>query len=170
MEEIPATTRVIHGHFYYLDAEELMKSYPDVPVVTWLREPVQRVISSYYFNKRKFKEGLREDEPWLGEVSLLEFAASEYVQNEMSRVLKGAVLNELGFIGVLEHLEEDMGYLSKMLGWREFDIPKANTNVAYKSKFTPPTPEELEEIARLNQADIELYQNALAIRSSRPEL
>ncbi|MEN8240820.1 MAG: sulfotransferase family 2 domain-containing protein [Chloroflexota bacterium] len=167
LPRIPGDTRVIHGHYYYQDIIEIVNSYPDVPVVTWLRAPVQRVISSYYFFKRKFDEGFRENLTLLGEFSLLEFAAHQVSRNVMSRVLQGVDLSDLAFVGFLEYLEEDVIYLSKLLGWRSRSLPERNINYEFKSQFPSPTMEELEEIRRLNQADLELYNYALEIRERR---
>ena len=49
LNAIPKKTQVIHGHFHYRDIEEIVRDNPEVPVITWLREPVQRVISEYFF-------------------------------------------------------------------------------------------------------------------------
>lgn len=47
--------RVLHGHFHF---EEIQNLYdPErVKLVSWLREPVSRVISNYYFFNRKVNE------------------------------------------------------------------------------------------------------------------
>ena len=168
--QIPPDTQVIHGHFIYQDVVEILEASPGVPVVTWLRNPVDRVVSSYYFSKRKYEEGLRSDKPNLGELSLLEFANEKININQMSRVLKGISIFELGFVGCLEFLEEDLIYLSQMLNWTQRTMPRRNVNREYKEKFAAPTDSESAEIASLNNSDIEQYQAALALRKVRPVL
>lgn len=167
MKRVPENTRVIQGHFRYSDALPLYEAKPDVPVVTWLRNPVKRVISKYYFSKRKYLEGLREGKDFWGKLSLVEYARRENSQNEMSGILEGCDLADLAFVGILEHIEDDVADLAAMLGWKPYSIPARNTNDAFKAKFPPPTEEEKEEIARLNQADMDLYQYALELREQR---
>ena len=170
LAKIPSNTRVIQGHFRYLDALPLYEAHPDVPIITWLRDPVKRVVSRYYFSKRKFEEGKRKGKEYLENDSLIEFASRDKTRNEMSRVLENCDLADLGFVGILEFLTEDLADIAIRLGWGPYKIPERNTNVAYKQQFDPPTDEELEEIARLNQADKELYQYALALREQRRRL
>jgi hypothetical protein len=44
--ELPASTRVGHGHFRLRDLPAGYGSRPDTPVITWLRDPVDRVLSN----------------------------------------------------------------------------------------------------------------------------
>lgn len=167
LAKIPPETQVIHGHFVYEDVAELIKERPRLPVVTWLRQPVDRVVSSYYFMKRKFDEGLRENKPSLEYATLLEFASEEININQMSRVLKGADLRDFAFVGCLEFLAQDLSFMAALLGWKQREMPKRNVNREYKEKFSLPNEAELLEIARLNMEDIELYEAAMALRREK---
>ena len=132
ISEIPEDTRVIHGHFYYSDAVNLFQAVPDVPIVTWLRNPIDRMISRYYYSKRKFEDGDQPHKTHMAHYSLLDFVRDERCINEMSLALKGVDLADLAFVGILEHLEEDVAYLAAMLNWRGYKIPERNTNRAYR--------------------------------------
>ena len=167
LAEIPAETRVIHGHFLYADALPLYKAFPQVPVVTWLRDPVQRVVSSYYFAKRKYSDGDQLHKTYMEHYSLLEYAEDTRFRNEMSRVLEGSDLAGLAFVGLLEHLVEDVAYLAALLGWGAYQIPERNVNISYKAQHEPPTEAEKKEITRLNKDDVELYRLALELRKKR---
>ncbi len=46
---IPANIRCIHGHYC---PEVLLPRYPAARLITWVRDPVERVISSYFHRLR----------------------------------------------------------------------------------------------------------------------
>lgn len=167
---IPEDTRVIHGHFFYEDALPLYSLYPDVPILTWLREPVQRVISSYYYSQRKYRDGDQPEKTYMEHYSLLDYARDERYRNEMARVLHGTDLADLAFVGIMEYLEEDLAYLSSLLEWSPYKIPERNINKSYKAKNPIPTDAEIAEIVRLNQDDIKLYRYALELRAERTRI
>jgi hypothetical protein len=166
-EAIPAETRVIHGHFRYLDAVPLYRQNPQVPLVTWVRNPVARVISRYYFLKRKSIEGVEVPREIFDDQSLIDFARSDQSRNEMSWVLERCNLEDLAFIGIMEFFAEDVAYLADMLTWKPFTIPERNSNRDFKGQFPPPGEDELQEIAALNQSDVEIYNFALELRQRR---
>ena len=50
--------KVIHGHFTYRNLTKMVALSDNVPIVTWLRNPIKRVISNYYYLEEKIIEGL----------------------------------------------------------------------------------------------------------------
>ena len=85
----------------------------------------------------------------------------------MSHVLSGVDLKDLGFVGILEHLNKDLDYLANMMGWKNYRMPQINVNTAFKAKYPAPTDQEVEQIRGFFQADIELYYYALELRKLR---
>lgn len=59
-EEITSEIKVIHGHFNYFEIIEKYKLDTNIPVITWLRNPVERVISNFFDKQKKFFIKLEE--------------------------------------------------------------------------------------------------------------
>jgi hypothetical protein len=157
---------VLQGHFNYSEVSALHKD-TGARMVVWLREPVERVISNYYFNKRKALEGKRQNNPGLEHMTLLEFAERRSKRKSMSHILEGIELKDIFFVGITEHYSEDLAGLASLLGWGSCEEEHRNVNAAFKSKFDLPTEDERREIRRLFSKDIELYNEALEMRSER---
>lgn len=89
---------IIHGHF----RATKYNSY-DRPIITWIRNPVDRVVSHYWYSKKKLM--------WtgggaaVGKSSFLEFVEGN--SNLMAKFLN-IPLNDFAFIGVLEFFKSSM--------------------------------------------------------------
>lgn len=167
LEAIPEDTRVIHGHITYRDIVPLIEEKPGVPVITWLREPVERMISLYYYAKLKFEQGLRPEYPYMVDISLVDFLKLRYRNESYSYVLDGCNLEDLAFVGVLEHLDADLEHLGRLMGWKMLSMPRINVNTEYKAKYPKPSEQEYGEIRKMIAADLELYAHALELRRKR---
>lgn len=164
---LPSGVRAVHGHFMYRNLEQAidMKSRR-VPVITWLRHPVQRVLSNYFYLSARMGDAMNEAHSGTNlrmnmQRSLIEFARTDYARNRMSRFLEGIALEDLFFIGIVEHMDEDLVRLASMLGWPVMEAPKNNITGDYPETVPP---EVLDEIAQLNADDMALYNRALDIR------
>lgn len=160
--------RVLHGHFHF---EEIRNLYDPtkVKLVSWLREPVSRVISNYYFFNRNVNENPNHSEWHRREESLAVYAQYEENRNRMSRFLQGIELEDLFFFGIQEYFEEDLIRLRVNMGWPAVQSRSENTNRAYQSKFPPVSEDLKEQIRAWNQADVQLYERAMALRkTSKP--
>ena len=60
-KHLPRGCRVIHGHFRYRDLAEFYKLNSDIPIITWVRDPVERVISNYYYLRQVLEDILRNE-------------------------------------------------------------------------------------------------------------
>lgn len=82
----------------------------------------------------------------------------------MARFLEGLELTDLFFLGFQEQFLQDIRLLSKKLSWK---LPE--TAFQIKKNPTPSTDETdkaiRQRIAALNQADLELYNRAIALKS-----
>lgn len=167
--ELPAGTTVIHGHFFYPHLKRTLALAENVPIITWLRHPVERVISNYYYLSKRLAEELREEEKGLNirmkmQRSLLEFAQTDFARNRMSRFLTGIPLEKLFFVGLVEHYEEDLELLGRKLSWPRLHINAVNQTGAAKLEVDEET---RQQIAQWNASDMALYQTALALRAKR---
>ncbi|NBC07875.1 MAG: sulfotransferase family 2 domain-containing protein [Bacteroidetes bacterium] len=153
--------RVIHGHLPYTYLKPLHG--PDTMIITWLRDPAQRVVSNYYYSiTHEFPKRLREN-PDRKMMNLEEFIERPKRQNVMSRFLEGIELEDLDFFGFQEDFVDGLDRLAEQVGWTltaQDRTRRVNDNRQVKAKYPTPSPETLRRIRQLNQADIELYERA----------
>jgi len=172
INRIPDHIHVLHGHLHYSHVKEIHEKHRP-KIIAWLREPVDRVISNYYYMISRVNElGDKHPQYRKRNHSLLEYA-KDSVPNKMSKCLKGISLNELFYFGFQESFGEDVRILANMLGWKK-EIPeiRVNTGASFDSYVTAPTPkEEIDsamkvEIANINLEDIKLYDEAKKLKKS----
>lgn len=166
--KLPSNVRVVHGHFRYKDLVDMLEIGEDVPVITWMRDPVDRVISNYYYLAEILAKELNEERKGLNilakmQRSLIEYARNEISRNRMYKFLDGMSAKDFRFIGIQEHYEEDLADLMKELDIGEF--PHYHVNVTAKKREV--SMEILEEIKSLNALDMALYEEAVIIRNKR---
>jgi hypothetical protein len=167
LSQLDDTINVIHGHFQFNEINTL-KNINNVKIVTWLRDPVERVISNYCFFKKRISLALNNpDLQKRKNESLLEYASLDGSRNRMHRFLDGLNLNNIFFIGITESFETDLNFLAKKLNWGPIEIPRINDNSEFKSGLPAVTQQEKKIIFDLNQIDIELYRKALEMRNKR---
>ena len=142
------------GHIRY----EIIKDRTDYNLFTFIRHPVERMISHYYyFSKHSglgFWNGIHHNVK--GDISLLEFAEQE--KNYQYRYLGGGI-NKYFFIGVVEYYKLSLGRLGNALGvgrLKEFHtnnwIPKNPIIIDESTR---------EEIKRINKIDMDLYDSII---------
>lgn len=148
--------RIIHGHApgrWFLRSIRDQKRY-----WTWLRDPVERVISAYYYQLQRKAIG-RDVKDDIGG-TLEQYARSEDNQNGQSRVLTGLDLSKMGFVGITERFDESLA----LLGFEEHQPNKPRR----RNKTKPEVDPALKAlIAELNAADIALYQQAVRLFEAR---
>lgn len=150
--------RVIHGH---AAGRWFLRSIPDQSRYwTWVRDPVERVISAYYY---LIQRGQRGDRPGVAKVvgrTLEEYARGEQNQNIQSRVLNGLDLSQMGFVGVTERFDESLG----LLGFSQHQLPKPRNRNKAKAEVDPALKRL---IAELNAEDVALYAEAVRLLDTR---
>jgi len=153
--------QAIHGHLPYTYLKPLHGA--GTKIITWLRDPVQRVVSNYYYNvTHEFPKRQREN-PEQQMMSLQEFIERPKRQNVMSHFLEGIELEALDFFGFQEDFAGGLDRLAEQMGWTltaQDRTRRVNDNRKVKAKHPTPSPATLQRIRQLNQADIELYERA----------
>lgn len=136
---------VIFGHF-------TIRKYAlmEWPFVTFLREPIERVISEYSVLRR-------EDKKFKG-LSLIEYA---YLNRNLITWMMGEDINKFLFIGFTEKYEESMNKLENLLNKKIIRIASGSNHRNFKFPKYVITEEERKEIESYNQLDIDLYNKAL---------
>lgn len=166
-EIISSEVKVLHGHIRYKEIKDIVKR--DKPkLVTFLREPVSRVISNY--NWWKFEVGSnpnhsaydRRDE------SLELYASRKEVWDKMTYFLKGSKLKNYTFVGLLETFDKDLIELADVLNWPE--VP--NFHEKNSENFSSSKPKVIEgalrkEISKFNKKDLALYGKVLRSKTAK---
>jgi hypothetical protein len=152
--------RVLHGHgafkTYAAAVPEPRRYW------TWVRDPVERVISSYFYHRKRQDDPRTADKgPAKAEgLSLEQFARTPANRNLQSRILAGAPVESLGFVGVTEQYERSLARigLDPVLLSRSKNVNRAR----------PETGEDVRAlIAELNSDDADLYRRALELLEAR---
>jgi hypothetical protein len=166
---LPDHICAIHGH---IPARKYIEHFPDAKWIVWLRHPVFRLISEYFF-AQIYKDIHNPLHVALVEkkLGLLEFAEQLPAQNIQSRQVRGKALSEFHFVGVQEFYAEDLAELRQKMEWPEFEVTAENTNPhpSYYQDLQEilREPSLIKQLAVWNQEDMELYQEALSLRAAR---
>ena len=183
-----ALYKLVRGHVFITDFTEILDGPVPFRVFTFLRDPVQRVISEFHFLKRWPKSHLY-DYLNRNDVSLLEYVTSDEkvlrnrgrnnMVNSLSGV-RGADLDEgldlawhhlkdrFAFFGILERFDESLLMLKRLMGLGSAFYERQN--VRGTSLDAPLTREEFEIICEHNRYDLLLYERAVEEFSRRVDL
>jgi len=169
IHRIPDHIRVMHGHLLYTDIREIHLALKP-KIITWMRDPVERVISNYYFLMKQLREDPRHPQARKIDYTLLEYARDSR-KNKMSLYLEGTGPEALFFIGFLDSFRQDLEELARMLGWKN-SLPEIHLNKSgnagdeesYPTRRSEITGAMREEIRALNQQDVTLFERARAVR------
>lgn len=157
----------VHGHFLpfkYL----LLDDTTPLTFITWMREPVSRAISHYYYWQRNYNSETSAphhkkviEERW----SLEKFCLSLEFQNIYCQYLWAFPLEYFSFIGITEHYDKDVKYFSDNFLRKALPVLKVNTGTL--AEEIPLSKKALKKIQLFHQKDITLYQKALELRQIR---
>lgn len=162
----PAMTKILSGHLPFPFLKDIIGE--DNPrLFTWLRDPVERVISNYYW-RVNLDRALKDDQ---GLEMSRDMTMEEYIhipknQNRMSTFLEGLRLQDLFFLGLMETYDRDLEALALKLGWNKLPRIHTNINPTFKKEPRHVSSAMRKEIESLNGLDIALYQDALLLQSS----
>ncbi len=163
---IPPSVEVLHGHFTFSDISKLHHE-TEVPLITWLREPVERVLSNYYFFIQRAGSGERPHAYHRRDETLMDYVRQDSSRNRMSRFLEGAALKDFFFVGIMEHFDEDLRQLAERMGWGRVEPAHVNINKEFRAQFPPVGEEVKETIRQLNEKDVVLYREGVRLRQLR---
>ena len=170
-EIFPDHIRGIHAHLSVSQLMPVIEKH-DPRIITWLRDPVERVISNYYFFMKRLRTGnANERQLRKKNYTLLEYAKEGKKNNRMDAFLEGMELHDFFFIGILERFEADMEELITKMGWpRAKSFSHVNSNAGFKhnndckTQYSDIDDEMRHELAMLNDLDIKLYNDVKKMR------
>jgi len=149
--------------------------------ITFLRDPVERVISAYYFARNYL---LHPKHRWISKLTLEEYVQLSPNHNVQCKCISGRpfvgnhhsgpcdrdtlemakenLQRYFSLVGLTERFDEGLAILKIMFGWQ---ITKyANFNVTKsRAKQTSLPPSTVELIAERNKYDVELYEFAIPL-------
>lgn len=150
---------VVGGHLPYNMARPHLKSY--TRIITWVRHPVDRVISNYRYSHRNW---VRDGKPIK---TVEDYISREYNQNRLWQYLNGVDLETLYFVGLVEYYEEDLRELGRMLGWKQVSVRHDNRSEGAGVVLTDSI---RDAILKYNAKDVAIYEKAVEIRGKRTQL
>jgi len=156
---VPAGTRCIHGHFLADAFDDLLS---DRELITWLRHPVERVISTYYHFLRT--PDSRDDccrALYEHKLSLREFADLDWMCNTASRYAADKVSSDFAFIGIVERFEESLArFENRFGGHADLPVPRNNVNPVRTLSVNRCAPADFAYILARNEHDYQWYEQA----------
>jgi hypothetical protein len=166
---IPPGVRCIHGHFM---SDAFDACVPRFELVTWLRHPVERVISNYHHFLRHPDPGDPRCRELLGRgLSLEQFAELDLMRNEMTRYMAGKPVEAFKFIGIMERFEESLKAFGAAVGVPvPAEAPRENVNPYRTTGNYPVSNRTYQRILELNLHDLMTYDLAMAQLDHRRSL
>jgi len=174
---------IIAGHIKY---DHMMKYMNDFYTITFLREPIARVISFYNYAKEvpKTEDPITSKSKELDIIDFLNYCLEvndrRFVNGTTLKLSDNTTgitelesaknnLENIDFIGIQENFDESINILAYLNNWKLPEkIPYTNKTKAKKEKeeFSG---EVIELITKLNQDDIELYDYGLKLYNERKD-
>jgi hypothetical protein len=154
LSEVPSVVECIHGHF---GAQKFLSCYFDADLVTWLRDPIERVVSEYEHLKRSPDPDSGLSQLISRGASLIEFAEHPYARDTQTRYFDGVDAARFAFVGVSEKFDLELERFQEVTG---IALPKGhrvNVNPAKKAQRYTVSSFELAKLEQLNAQDVELY-------------
>ncbi len=160
------SVKVIHGHFTLEALENKFDLPEEYKLITWVRDPVKRVVSNYNYLEDRLRE-IHEQHKGLNILSkmqrtLAEFSRAEVNRNRQFKFLKGRTLDEFDFVGIAEMFDSELIRLARTLEWPVVPEPLHQNRSSDKKREIDEN--LVKEIRELNEMDEQIYQKAIEIR------
>lgn len=182
-EERKRNLKIVKGHFAH-GVHDLLPG--DHAYMTFLRDPIDRVVSLYHFVKRRPDNSLHEAAT---SMSLKDFVASgvapTHTDNGMTRFLGGAAMDDFGtitaevldraivnleacaVIGLTERFDESLLLCRKAFGWNEPVFYERQNVTQNRPAIETLDPETLAAIEATNQLDSILFEKGVTLFEER---
>jgi len=161
LDQVPPDATCVHGHY---QTDQLIRQFPRAELITWVRDPVERVVSSYHHRLRDpdFKHPVCH-ELHQKKLSLTEYAALPLVRNEMTRYFGSKKPEDFLFVGLVEDFEPSLRLMARLLGIPAPSARRDNANPEKPSGRYQLDPAVRREIQATNEQDAELYADCVRL-------
>ncbi|MGO1118167.1 hypothetical protein ACTL6U_05665 [Rhodovibrionaceae bacterium A322] len=148
----------IYGHF---PPEKYLALEPDLPVITWIRDPEERLVSDYNFRRRPndIPDSPIDFDIQSGKLTFQDYLQRPNFQNVISRYLSKVPQKNFAFIGNTEDYADDLALFGKIFNCLPLSRRPKNQN--NNEKYLP-TAEERALLTELNNQDFGLYKKLRA--------
>ena len=150
---------LVHGHINLDRASHLTERAS--LIFTFLRDPVERVVSSYYYHRQLDKvTNMASKQINENDLSLQGFAELPSQRNLQHRMIWPVSKQKVEFYGFVETYQTSLEQLSRLLSVKlAVDTQNVNVNAKKTSSSRYAIPDDLRSyIASLNSKDFELYK------------
>ncbi len=163
----------IHGHFLPVKYLLLADTRP-CHFVTWLRNPVERLVSHYHYWQRTYDPASDRtsslhsrvvEEGW----TLEDFCLAPELRNVYTQFLWAFPLQHLDFLGITEHFDEDLRYFSTVFLGKKAEPRYLNQRelAAEETWMEELSASTRAQIEAYHEEDHVLYREALLMREQR---
>lgn len=160
----PSHIKYIVGHF---NADRFIDIYPEATYITWVRDPIQRLISNYnYYLKGGTYYGQMNDQKRTYDLIDLETYCTHKLNiNTMSQQIN-IPLSKFKFIGIVEKYEEEIIRFKELTGiditndsnYANINPDKKNVKESYSINE-----QQKQKLITLHDRDYKLYNDCLNI-------
>ncbi|WBH16072.1 sulfotransferase family 2 domain-containing protein [Sphingomonas radiodurans] len=166
-----AAARSCSGHFTWDMAAPIRTARPDARAFTFLRDPIQRVISDYRYSRTPSHPTYAQT---IARFPTIEhYIEAPETQNKMARFLmpndvvtsdqiNAFIGSNYAFVGLLENYALSFNILSRLLGTNLLPSEHKRATEDTEDNHVDVTPDLHAAIAKYNQRDVALYEIARA--------
>jgi len=145
---------VIHGHFDY-------SKYEHLPLITWVRNPIDRVISHYCYWKFRRVTAAQRTNNFYHELMIARkldiYQFAELLPNVITTFV-GEDISKYTFIGIVEEFEHSLKRFKEWSGLEITGYERKNVNVKIPENFIENI--DRERIAQFVKKDMYIYDMA----------
>ncbi len=152
--------KIIHGHFF---ADKYRSLKAPLEYATFLRDPVERVLSNYYYLKRSADRAHGDSVV----IKKHQFTLEQYVafpdaRDVQAQFLSGLPLDRFAFVGLAEAYDESIKIFNQIFAADLAAAHNENTNPERARQYDVDD-SVVELIRQHNRRDVELYEEAKEI-------
>ncbi len=157
-KKLAMNTRVLHGPFPASQA--LKNQFPDAKLITWLRDPVQRVISHYYYWKDIPPHGNPDHDLFLTRTYTIEEFVEEFsIHLQVMSLFQSFEVSDFDFIGIAENYSSEIIGLAQLMQWKRY--PDYRVHLNENKTLTHSTEMKLKELLK---DEIAIYEEVKRAR------